>query len=386
MTAAPAVDAQPAKGADDSSAMPVVPFVRASDENLQPGNVDVSRLLTAGAQDLGVFDVTAYGYIRFLHILIEGTAGAGAGAVGAEDAPWNVLQNIALTEPNGAYIAQFTSGYEMFLANKFGGRFPPYAADPRRSILFSAIAGTGGNFTAYMIVPVDISGRDGVGALPNQDSAGQFKFRATLAPSTTVFTTPPATTLPTIRVRAWLAAWDQPEPNSGGLVNETEPPGMGTTSFWSVQSGITVNAGDNTIDLKRKGNYLRQIVFILRRAGTSRSNGESDWPTETRFLRDAFPARYYNNLIWRQIMQQVTGFGGLLNTENLANDTGGGMEAGVRFHDYMHEFNGTLGWENRDLWQPTRGSTSLQIAGNFANAGTLTVIYNDVAIAEDVFL
>lgn len=356
-----------------------VPFVRASDENLQGGNIDVTRqLVNTGPADLGVFDVTAYGHMAHLHLLVEAGSGAGTGAVGTEDAPWNVLQNIALTEPNGAYIVQFPSGYEMMLANKYGGYFPAIASDPRANVVFSAIAATG-NFTFILIVPVQVSGRDGLGALPNQDSSGQFKFRVTLAASTVVYGTPPSTTLPTVRIRAWLAAWDQPEVQSAGSTNATAPPASGTTSFWQVQSGITVNAGENVIELKRKGNYLRQLIFVLRRAGTSRANGESDWPLETRFLRDAFPARYYNNLVWRSIMFQRTGYRGTA-------DTAGAPENGVRFHDYMHEFDGELGRENRDLWQPTRGSTRLELAGSFANAGTLTVITNDVAIAEDVFL
>jgi len=367
--------------APDKTAAPValVPFVRASDENLQPGGVDVSRLLLAGAQDLGIFDIPAYGHIRWLYLLVEATAGAGAGAVGTEDAPWNVLQNIALTEPNGAYIVQFNSGYELYLANKFGGYNPASSNDPKRNPAFSAIAGTGGNFSFLVRVPVEVSGRDAVGALPNQDSAGQFKFRVTLAPSATVFATPPATTLPTIRVRAWLASWDQPEPQSGGMPNQVSPPASGTTSFWSVQSGVTVNAGENTLELKRKGNYLRQIILVLRRAGTSRANGQTDWPAETRILRDAFPIRYLNDLVWRTQMFDRTGLTGTL-------DAAGALEAGVRFHDYAHEFDGELGRENRDLWQPTRGSTRLEIAGNFVTAGTLTVITNDVAIAENVFL
>lgn len=357
----------------------LVPFVRASDEGLQPGGVDVSRILLAGAQDLGIFDIPAFGHIRWLDILVEATAGAGAGAVGTEDAPFNVLQNIALTEPNGAYIVQLNNGYEAYLVNKYGGYLPAASADPKRNPAFSAIAGTGGNFAFLLRIPVELSGRDGVGSLPNQDSAGQFKLRFTLAPSATVFATPPATTLPTVRVRAWLNAWDQPEPQSGGMANSTAPPASGTTSFWSVQSGITVNAGENTIELKRKGNYLRQILMVLRRAGTSRANGQLDWPAETRVLRDAFPSRYYNDLVWRTRMFERTGFTGTL-------DAAGALDAGLRFHDYMHEFDGELGRENRDLWQPTRGSTRLEIAGNFLTAGTLTVITNDVAIAENVFL
>jgi hypothetical protein len=355
----------------------IVPFVRASDENLQPGNIDQARLLVAGAQDLGVMDLPAYGYASHLYVLVEGTGGSGTGAVLTEDGPWNILQNIALTEPNGSYIVQFTNGYELYCANKYGGYNNPVSADPERSPSYSAVTAAG-NFKYLLRVPIAVSGRDAVGALPNQDSAGQFKFRATIAPSATLFATPPSVALPTVRVRAWLQSWDQPEPTSAGVGNQVEPPANGTTSFWTVQSGITVNAGENTIEIKRKGNYLRQLLFLFR-SGGSRATGEANWPAELRFMRDSFPARYYANDVWKHKMFETTGYTGTA-------DTAGGPENGLRFHDYMHEFDGALGRENRDLWQPTRGSTRLEIAGNFGAGGTLTIITNDVAIAQNVFL
>jgi hypothetical protein len=264
----------------------------------------------------------------------------------------------------------------MYLANKYGGYVHPGAADPKNSPVFSGVD-SAGNFQFLLRVPVALSVRDAVGALANQDSAGQFKFRATVASASTVYGTAPDT-LPTVRVRAWLAAYDQPEPMSAGVGNQVEPPANGTTSFWSVQSGIPVSAGENTIELKRKGNYLRQIIFVLRSNG-SRSTGENNWPDETRFLRDAFPARYYNNTVWTHLMYERTGF-------DAANEAANGLDNGVRFHDYIHEFDGALGRENRDLWQPTRGSTRLEIAGNFGGASTLDIITNDVAIAQNVFL
>lgn len=363
--------------ADKAPAM-VVPFVRASDEHLEPGNLDETRTLTGSSSDLGTEDLPAYGYISHLYLKVEATGGAaGLATVAAdEDAPFNVLQNIALTEPNGAYIVQFTDGYQAFLANKYGGYVDPIAADPRNSQFFTDVDADG-NFQFILRVPVALSVRDAVGALANQDSAGQFKVRMTVADSGTVYGTAPDT-LPSVRVRAWLAAYDQPEPVSAGVGNQVEPPAAGTTSFWSVQSGITVNNGQNNIELKRKGNYLRQIIFVLRTSG-SRSTAETDWPDELRFLRDAFPARYYDNDIWLYQMYERTGYTGSADGAN-------GPENGVRFHDYMHEFDGLLGRENRDLWQPTRGSTRLEIAGSFQASATLDIITNDVAIAQNVFL
>lgn len=381
MAVLPATTEAPAKTNEAPAAsVGVVPFVRASDEHLQPSGIDQQRLLTTNAQDLGVFDIPAYGYLRWLYLLVDcPVAGAGGSAAGAADAPYTVLQNIQLTEPNGAFLVQFNNGYEMYLANKYGGYNPAVSSDPELSPVFSAINATTGNFQFLLRVPLEVSARDGLGALGNQDSAGQFKLRLTLGASTQVYSTPPATTLPTVRVRAWLSAWEQPEQSSGGVGNQQSPPAPGTTSFWSVQQH-NVNAGDFTIELKRKGNFVRQWIFVLR--STTRAQGEvaaTGWGAETRFLRDAFPARYYNDVVWRHKMYELTGYTGTA-------DSAGGPENGVRFHDYMHEFTGQLGFENRDLWQPTRGSTRLELQSTFGAAGTMTIISNDVAITDNVFL
>jgi hypothetical protein len=89
-------------------------------------------------------------------------------------------------------------------------------------------------------------------------------------------------------------------------------------------------------------------------------------------------------------MYERSGFGGRapggVLTAALANDTAGGLDNGVFLYDFTHEFDGTLGQENRDLWLPTLGSTRLELQGVFANAGQLTVLTNDVAIAGPVFL
>ena len=62
-----------ARGANGrTNVVPIVPFIRASMEHTEPCGIDVQRqLLTSGAQDLGVFDVPAYGYVRNLVLVVQ---------------------------------------------------------------------------------------------------------------------------------------------------------------------------------------------------------------------------------------------------------------------------------------------------------------------------
>jgi hypothetical protein len=368
----------------ERAVVPVVPFIRASAEHREPV-LDTQRALVAtGPADLGVFDVPAYGYLRSILLVVTCTGSAGTPTF-HEDGPWSVLQSIALTEPNGAVLGQWNSGYELYLANKWGGyRFAP-GSDPKASPVYSTDAA--GNFTFVLRVPVELNLRDGLGALPNQNSAAAFKLRMTLASSAAaagLYGTAP-TTPGTVRVRAYLEAWDQPELQAAGQTNQTTPPAMNTTSFWTVQT-FNVSAGTQNIRLTRVGNYLRNLIFVLRRAGTSRSNGHGDMPDPTTLYLDTRPLDIVERNNWLNQMYERSGFGGKVGATTPANDTAQGLDNGVFVYDFMHEFDGSLGQENRDLWMPTLGSTRLEIQGAFANAGTLTVLTNDVAIAGSVFI
>lgn len=274
--------------------MPTVPFIRASAEHREPTGIDVSRLITGADQDLGVFDIPAYGYVRALVLVVQATGGAGGSAVAAEDGPWSALKSIALTEPNGAVINQFNSGYDLYQANKAGGYRSPEGADPKASPRFTAVAAASGNFQYVIRIPIEINLRDALGSLPNQNAAATFKLRLGLAGSAQIYSTPPVTTLPTVRVRAFLEAWDQPESATAGQTNQITPPAMNTTQFWSSQT-YPVNVGQNTIRLTRVGNYVRNMIFILRRAGTSRANGEADWADPLTLYLDTRPLDIIEN-------------------------------------------------------------------------------------------
>jgi hypothetical protein len=370
---------QRARGASQAP-VTLVPFLRASGEHREPAGIDVSRLLTTSDQDLGVFDIPAYGYVRNIVLVVTASGGVGTGVAASEDGPWNVLKNISFAEPNGAQIAAFNTGHDLYLANKWGGYRAPEGADPKASPVFSAPGATTGSFSFLVRIPVELNPRTALGALGNQNAAATFKMRLSLAKAADVYSTVPATTLPTVRIRAYLEAWDQPLGQEGGQANQTTPPAVNTTSFWTSQT-FNVSAGQQNIKISRVGNYIRNMIFVLRRNGTSRANGHGDMPDPTTIFLDARPIDTIERNNWLHQMYERTGFG----RNGIANDAASGLDNGVFVYDNCHEFDGTLGRELNDGWLPTLGSTRLEISGTFGNAGTLTVMTNDVAIAGNVF-
>lgn len=369
---------------------PTVPFIRASAEHVEPAGIDTSRQITAADQDLGTFDVPAYGYLRSLLILVQATGGTGTSVTASEDSPWNAVKNILLTEPNGAVIAQFNSGYDALIAHKWGGYRDNDGADFRAAPSFTSVGGSTGNFSFMLRVPVEINLRDALGSLPNQNAAATFKLKITLssgAASAGAYGTTIPTVQPTVRVRVFLEAWDQPESQTAGASNQVTPPAMNTTQFWSSQQ-YNVNGGSQTIRLTRVGNYIRNLIFIFRAASgtTPRVTNATFMPDPTTVYLDTRPIDIIEANNWKQRMYERTGFGGSLYAAAATADTPGGLDTSVYSYDFCHEFDGSLGHENRDLWLPTLGSTRLELQGSFGGAGTLTVLTNDVAIAGSVFL
>jgi hypothetical protein len=387
-TQSPSGNVQDRGGQKNQKVMPTVPFIRASAKHREPTGNDVSRILTTSDQDLGVMDIPAYGYVRYITILVTASGGTGGtpAATLTENGILAALKNIYLTEPNGAVIAQFDTAYELAMANKWtatGGHV--LGSDPRQSPVYANATSTFAGFSYLLRIPVELNGRDGLGALPNQNAAATFKLRMTLAKVADIATGTLPTTLPTVRVRVGLEAWDQPEISAQGQTNQITPPAMNTTQFWSSQS-YTVNSGNNTIRLTRVGNYIRNLIFIM--TNTTRAAGETIWTNAdpVYLYLDTRPLDIIEPNNWNETMFNRTGYGRDLGSQTTALDAPGGLDNGVRVYDFCHEFDGTIGHENRDLWLPTLGSTRLELQFNASAAGTLKVLTNDVAIAGNVFI
>lgn len=354
---------------------PPAPFTAGAHEHVEGPFFDVSTQMDANLHAIGPFNIPAYGYLRSVLLLVTATGGADSGETVAAnaDAPWNVLQNVQLRDVNSApLVGPFPSGYNLYLANKYGGQ--AWNADPKLSPFFSAVAvgsNASGNFQFLLRVPVEITARDALGALPNQNAASTYKLDISIAPSSVVYTVAPDTK-PVVRVRAFLEAWSQPLPNDvRGMPQATVPPALGTTAYWSMYSP-PVNSGAQTVQLQRVGNLIRTLLFVARDADGIRQS--TIFPDPVQLLWDTRILNQEALAIRQQYVQDRYGYG----LGQSAQDTG------VYVYDYIHDLDNHAGDELRDLYLPTTQATRLEIQGSFGGAGTLDIITNDVAPTADI--
>ena len=355
------------------------PFTRAAKEHME-SFYDKTVTLSASSSSIGPIDVPAYGFARGVFVLVEATGGSGTATVAkAADGPFNVFDSLSLNDVNGQPIYGPLSGYETYLSNKWGGYFPGLC-DPKQDPDYQPVAegaNASGDFTFMLYIPLEVSGRDGLGALANMNGASTYKVHATIAPSSTLYTTAP-TTLPAVRVRMFLDAWSQPTAaDLDGNPNSTEPPADGTTQYWSKQVFNMAASGYQDPRLSKVGNLIRSHIFVWRDATGARVSGSFPDPFDT--YLDSTLLKSYNQKIWRKRMAQKYGLHGV-------DDSAGALDAGVFVEDYAHDFDGKAGWELRDNWLQTSQSTRLNVTGTFGAAGTLTVITNDVSPVGDVYL
>lgn len=350
----------------------VVPFVRAAQEHIE-AFADTSLLISGNTQAVAPIDIPAYGFMRGVWIEVTTTGGTGAAAVYKGDGPFAALTDIQIADVNGAPIVGPLDGYDLFIINKNGG-YRRSTTNPKLHPDYAAP--TTGNFSFLVYIPIEVSGRDGLGSLANLNAASSYKLRLTLASKGAVFATDP-TTLPTVRIRAYLDAWTQPtETDLRGQAQATRPPAHGTTSYWS-KTVVNVNAGQQTIRLPRVGNYIRNLVFIFRDVAGVRN--KASFPPAFDIYWDTRLLKSYAQSVWRGQMSQRYGLTG-------TDESASGLDTGVYVEDYCHEFDGLAGAELRDGWLPTVQSTRLELVGQFGAAGTLTVLTNDVSPAGEVFV
>jgi hypothetical protein len=341
------------------------PFIKASRERTLIGPTQLEPAFGAAALGPYDLDIPAGGFARYLWIEVTATGGVGA-SVFAADGPFNVLQNFTLMDVNGNILVGPFTGYQLYLLEKYGGY--SFSSDAKRRQSYAALTASG-NFSFTLRVPIEISGRDGYGSLPNQNSSQQFRAQFSVAPNTTVYTTVPPTTQPDLAIALGLEIWDQPPPTGPrGEQNEQFPPGLGTTQYWRPSS-YNIPLGDYTQRLGRVGNNIRNLIAVYRVSGARSS---VNFPGQIRFQVDdkAWDHSPKTRVVDR--MNDLYGYTGAL-------DGAGALDTGVFVWNFDHDLDGKPGFSNRHGLLETHEGTKLEILGTFGAAGVLEILTNDIA-------
>jgi hypothetical protein len=362
---------------------PRVPFVRASYTYREKIRTDTVSLTTAQQTQTPV-QITPGGFLRGIWIEVAVTvSGALNSAVlgTVSDFPFNMIASITLEDVNGQGIVGPISGYELFLANKYGAY--DRQGDPE---LNPAFVGTFANPFFYLWVPVEVRS-DGLGSLANTDARAQYRLIITIDSQPNVTSTGTITTQPTFTVTYWVDYWAQVEAHSmTGDPQEQAPPGLGTTQFWYHEIP-TVAAGAMTIKHNRVGNAIRTIIYILR-DGVAATGSVAGNKRVTNY-GDPIKLRMDNRTLWsespnlrrRNLMGRFYSLNGPDgDPAAIGTPVKSILETGTIVLPFSLDVANTPSAGDLGDWLETNEATFLQLETTLtATVATLTILTNDVA-------
>lgn len=410
MAAAPTATAAPAAGQDAAPAAPqaasVVPFVRGSGKGKYKFYSKSGLTLTTASQDLGPIDIKAYDYMRSILVTVATTTVGGATGTAQADAPFNIFTNMAVKQPNGQTMYQVSSGYHAAMIQKYG--FYRGFNDPRADPDYFV----NGSWASFAVrIPFELDLRDALGALPNKDAAAPFSLELTLNTLSNVLGSGQGTS-PTLTVEAWLEAYDQPPTTLNGQMVQTTPPNMNTLQRWTEQN-ITMSTGQFDARVRKLGNYVREIIPIMRNssnvriglatAGTAASLASTNFADPVQIVLDEDVKDNISGEDWKRRIWETWGYGAIQSgtattvaagvasvgaatgaTPNQGQDTPNGLDTGVFPIQYCVDTRDMT--ENTNFYLPTIESEDYLLRGSWGSAvSKLVTLVCEVLPQGDIF-
>jgi len=376
--------------------VPVIPFTRAARKKSALLTQYANTTLGAGVINLSPVQVIAAGYLKRIKLTVTGTTSGNSAAVAFNgDAPFNVITQFFLNQPNGSSLIQTIEGFDLYALNKYGA-FNTGTFDPLSDPSYFATAGSGGtggsfNFTLY--VPIEVDARDGLGALANMAANQAYLLQFSLNTTTALYSVAP-TSAPVVSVVATMefysapAASTQATTTTPAVAQQQAPTPIGSLSL--IQTQIpTINASSTgKFQIVNLGNVVRFFIFILRNSSQVRT--ETDWPAAVniKYLGDVM--FYKTKQQW--IIEQSLGY--RLFAGKTAAPTLNALDNGVYvLTDFMTDGaagDGVVNAANaRDGWLPTQAATLLEfeaVTAWGAGANNLKILQNSINPANPASL
>jgi hypothetical protein len=371
---------------------PQLSFRASAHEYIEKFNTSAATAVGAAAVDLSPTNnqVQSYGFLRRLKIRQRNSVVASSGGTLAADGPFNMIQQLQLTDPNGAeiYGGPTWGGYEAMLAEKYGC----YKAnnDPAVSTLFGPAAANTTTPLFLLTIPLELSESSGYGSLPNFDAQSPYKLKAVLNTTTGAYTTAPTTTNPSVIWDYIIECWTLPDAVNklSGMAQAQFPPGIGqlpgtqgigcTVQHWTKSNPSVTASSAVAAALIRKGNTFRNLVMVVRNSSSVRQ-ATSNFPNPLTFALDGAPL--WNNIdpalivenFWRRegsVAAPAGSVGSVLDTGVVP------VIFGAIDGENIAGSDGTLGSQG---WLGNNQASRIEFSGTWgSNANVLDVLTNDV--------
>lgn len=323
--------------------------------------------------------IPAVGYLTALRLEFTVTNSGGAATYTA-DAPFNLVQNVSFKNSAGQNLVAPLTGYEWYIVNKYGAMGAGITSavgrlsDPKLGRQYAAVATTNAHF--FLDIPLEIDPSTGLGAIPALASNRSYQLEISFAAISTVWGgTPP--TAASVAVDATAVYWDVPVATTpGGVMQSTEPFGLGTLSLWQKENP-PVAPGEQLTRSNNTGNSIRNLIFIARTAAGART--DADWSTIAELYVDNNPMLRYKKTEWQDDMVRQYGY------DAAALDAAGGLDTGVYvipFHVLAGGMAGDPG-NSHAQYLATLDATLLQLKGYSWGASISQLAILTQAIASD---
>jgi hypothetical protein len=381
---APVTEAQaPAQGKNAAPPMAPWPFPVGVLGTENASDYDTFTVFTAATQRLPDVKVEPDGWCRGLWFDFNNvTAGNAATVALKEDGPFNAIDTVLFRDTGGEQIFGPFGGYDWSQTNKWGAY--QNMGDPRGDAAFSAIVGAGataGSFHFTLYLPLEISSADSLGTVENRSENSIYRVELTLAASATVFSVAP-TSPGTIEIKTVQDSYTEPVAAMAlsGRAVSSAPPSPGTLQYWKQEEDTAIPAGTrSSLITNGIGNGYRNVLFKAMRAGTSRANGDADFPDPFQVTLGTSRTRNLYKNIWRDKM------GRAFDITNTTKDSAHALENGIFVMWFTQDVGISPGDEARRRYQRTKTGNTYKVRGTYGNAGVLFITTNYIVPRNNDF-
>ena len=360
-----------AKPAAQQAAPAQLPFALASRKMSRLSLVVPQTALATGAGIPATpLQIPAVGFLShlLLEVTLNLTSGGSAGAYTA-DAPFNCLASVELKNASGNDLIVPTTGYNLYLYNKYGARtaqapFSDMRANRQYAAPTPVIAS---QVTAHFFlwVPLEQDPANGYCAIPALASNRSYQLLLAFNSLTAIAGANIVSGNIAVNVTAFY--WSEPPAvSASGMSQAVNPIGVGSFHQWQYEAP-PLTSGDKYIKSNNVGNTIDTLIFVLRNSSGARE--DADWPAICELYLDNEPMFYLPQTLWEVFMAQRFGL------TAAAKDVAQGLDTGVYvlpFHALTTTIAGDAGASRAQLL-PTVDASQLQLRGTSFGAGASTL-------------